>query len=180
MIRRTDFLIVSGNGRNTGKTTFICRVIKHISKQYPVTAIKVSPHFHSSDKEKAIFQGDQYVIREELDRESNKDSSLMLRAGAKRVFYIEAKDEHIKNAVDILIDGDLLEGAVICESGGLRQLIEPSLLLLLNRKGRKEIKSGFKHLAPLADHVISFNGEDFNLQPENIGFDGILWYSIEI
>ncbi len=179
MIRRTDFLIVSGNGRNTGKTSFICRVIKHISKQFPVTAIKVSPHFHSSENQDALFQGDQYIVWEELDLERNKDSSLMLRAGAKRVFYIEAKDEHLKKAVDILLDGNFLEGAVICESGGLRKIIEPSLFLLMNEEKRDELKIGFRQLIPMADHVISFNGEDFNLQPENIGFDGILWYSIE-
>lgn len=168
-------MIVSGNGRNTGKTSFICRVISHISKRQSITAIKISPHFHTIENAGCLFQGDGYIVREELDDDSKKDSSYMLKAGAKRVFYIEAKDEQIKNAIDALMEGKFLKGAIICESGGLRKVIEPSVFLLLNKTDSTEEKAGFTKLKLMADRIVMFNGKEFNLRPEDISFDGDKW-----
>ena len=177
MTRRANFMIVSGNGRNTGKTSFVCRIISSVSKSYALTAIKVSPHFHTANNEEVIIvKNKNFVLYEEIDRNSSKDSSRMLRAGAVKVFYIEAKDTHLKEAVKALFENFHIEGPVICESGGLRSLIEPSLLILLNKAGQSEMKPGFVKLLPRADKIVQFNGTDFSFNPEKIGYDGLRWH----
>ena len=144
-------MIVSGNGRNTGKTSFVCEVIRKISQKQAITAIKVSPHYHNDQKQEALFEGEGFFVLEETKTDGIKDSSRMLQSGASRVFYIEAKDESLAMVLDQLIPMISPGHAVICESGGMRKLIEPSLLLLLNEEGRDEFKTSYRNLLPLAD-----------------------------
>jgi hypothetical protein len=176
MIYQAEFMIVSGNGRNTGKTSFVCRVIRKVSQSYPITAIKVSPHFHPNRNFRNILISEEnYMICRENDPDGTKDSSRMLRAGAKKVYYIEAKDSHLEKALKALLENVPTEGPVICESGGMRQLVEPSLSILLNRPGQTETKSAFLKLTPLADRIVMFNGKDFDFLPEKVLYDGKIW-----
>ena len=129
MKHRAEFLIISGNGRNTGKTTYACRLISRTSSKYAITAIKVSPHFHPNRNFRNILLSDEnYVICIENDADGEKDSSRMLRAGAKKVYYIEATDSHLETAIKALLGKIRVEGPVICESGGMRNLVRPSLV----------------------------------------------------
>jgi len=41
-----NILLVSGNGRNSGKTTLACKIIERFSKDHEITGLKISPHFH--------------------------------------------------------------------------------------------------------------------------------------
>ena len=176
MIKKANFLILSGNGRNTGKTSFVCRVIASVSKEIPLTAIKVSPHFHPDSKlSDAIYTDEHFIISLETDPWRHKDTSRMLSAGAKKVFYIEVKDDHLEDALKAIMPSIPSDTPVICESGGMRQLIEPSIFIMLNRTGREELKAGFKKLSPLANKIIMFDGSGFDVAPELIDFDGEEW-----
>jgi len=169
-------LIISGNGRNTGKTSFLCRVISAHKNKYPVTAIKISPHFHpDTSTSAAIISNNNYSIFVENDPRRSKDSSRMIAAGATKVYYIEAIDEHLAEAWRALSPLIADAGPVVCESGGLRNLLKPSLFIMLNRSERVEIKDSFKKLSPLADKIVSFNGNSFDHAPEEIHFDGKGW-----
>ena len=177
MIQRPYFMIISGNGRNTGKTSFVCRVITSIGSTYPVTAIKVSPHFHPERSgDDVLIHNEHFIIRKELSSKKPKDSSLMLAAGAANVYYIEAIDSHLPQAINTLFRKVRIEGPVICESGGMRRIIEPSIFILLNKTDNTEEKAGFTELKPMADRIVMFNGKEFDLRPEDISFDGEKWH----
>lgn len=176
MNKKGNFLIISGNGRNTGKTSFVCRVISLVSRKYPVTAIKISPHFHPDSRiSDAIINEEHFIINVEKDPCRSKDTSRMLSAGAKKVYYIEVKDDHLEDALMAIMPSIPTDTPVICESGGMRHLIEPSLFIMLNRSDSEELKTGFKKLSPLADKIVHFDGSSFDLTPEMIQFDGIRW-----
>jgi len=175
MMQRPNFMIVSGNGRNTGKTSFVCDVIRKICKKYTVTAIKVSPHYHEKHIQEPLFEDAGYAIWEEHRQDGVKDSSRMLLSGASRVYYIESTDAHLSYALAHLLPLIPPGNAVICESGGLRKLIEPSLLVLLNKEGLEEKKQSYMDLLPLSDILVTFKGDHFDPIPENIGFDGKRW-----
>ena len=171
-----NFLIISGNGRDTGKTSFVCRVIAAHKNKYPITAIKISPHFHpDTDTSEAIIRNNNYNIYLETDPWSSKDSSRMISAGAQKVYYIEATDDTLPHAWNALKPLLTDKGPHICESGGLRHLIHPSLFIMLNRSEREELKNSFKILSPLADKIVFFDGRSFDYSPEQIHFDGERW-----
>lgn len=175
MIHRPDFMIVSGNGRNTGKTSFICEVIKNISQTHSITAIKVSPHHHDKGTHEPFLEGTGYAIWEEQLRDGIKDSSRMLHSGARKVFYVESTDAHLSDALVHLLPLIPPGEAVICESGGLRKLVEPSLLVLLNEKGRDAMKRSYIDLLPLAGACVTFKGDDFDPPAEIFTFNGSIW-----
>ena len=99
----------------------------------------------------------------------------MLRAGASEVFYLEVLDNHLSEAFNSLISIADPSGPVICESGGLRKIIEPSMFIMLNRVDGREIKAGFRKLNPLADKVVLFDGKGFDLSPDKIAFESNRW-----
>ena len=176
MILKPEFMIVSGNGRNTGKTSFVERIIRKNSTTHNITAIKVSPHFHTSENSGIIIgSGRNFRISKETDHDGRKDSSRMLRAGATKVFYIEAKDEQLPDALQFLIEIEGINGPVICESGGMRKLVEPSIFILLTRPDIKTKTSSFRDLSPLADKIIQFESGAFDLDPEKIVYTNNKW-----
>jgi len=176
MMRLENLLIISGNGRNTGKTSFACRVISTVKDNYTVTAVKVSPHFHEKKgKDEAFIINKNFTITLETDPWRSKDSSRMIAAGAQKVYYIEVTDSHLQDAFDELMPLLPEEGPIVCESGGLRNLIEPSMFIMLNEFGREELKEGFKKLSPLADKIVLFEGSNFDYSPEKIKFNGNKW-----
>lgn len=171
-----NFLIVSGNGRNSGKTGFISRLIRSVSPKQAITAVKISPHFHPDrDKKDVIIKKKNFTICTENDPDGRKDSSRMLQAGAKSVYYIEVLDEHLPQAFGELLKLPGMDRPVIFESGGLRELLVPSLYILINRRDGRKDKDSFIRKLPLADKLIFFEETSFSYPPENILFTGTRW-----
>jgi len=146
-----NWLLISGSGRNVGKTTLICRIIQEMTDIKPI-AVKISSHIHPlpEDSDWIIRKDDFSVIRETLI--SSKDSSKMLQSGAESAFYAQGPDYRLG---EILATLEIFtkNRPVICESGGLRKLIVPGIYFLV--KGEENIKPGIESLELLADKVLT-------------------------
>jgi len=129
MTARKNWIIIAGNGRNTGKTTLACQIISR-NRQLDVIGIKISPHHHHvPEAAEIIMRNDGFcIIRETVN--STKDSSRMLQAGATDVFYVQCSDEAI---ADVLPHLDRLSAGrpVVCESGAIRTLVTPALFFMV-------------------------------------------------
>ena len=132
MLHIPRLVIVAGTGRKVGKTTVACRIIKSFSKSN-ITAVKISSHFHEPQEHlKLIHRNSGYVIWEELSSLGNKDSSLMLAAGATRSFYIQAEKDASVPAFEKLIDLLPYSGPVVCESPSLAKGVMPGALIIVS------------------------------------------------
>jgi len=140
-------ILIAGDGRNVGKTTLACQLIREWSAREPVTAIKTSPHFHALQSDDEILErGAGYVIVRE-NKLSQKDSSLFLQAGASTVYFIMASQEKLGEAFLRLLPE--LEGKmVIAESGGLNEYVRPGRFLFVCRKGRDIVKKHYLKFEP--------------------------------
>jgi hypothetical protein len=126
-MKYNNLLIISGSGRNSGKTTFACKVIEKF-RSLGIISIKISPHFHKpSEGPMKVISGPGFEIYTETSIISSKDSSRMLKSGAKKVFYIQAKEESIQIAFSEIYAGIQAGSPVICESPALINYIEPGL-----------------------------------------------------
>lgn len=134
-------LLLSGTGRNCGKTTAACRLIHKVRDEGKVIAVKISPHFHGVDYPASLAEkcGD-YVIYPENRTDRPKDSSRMLAAGAASVYYIQARNECLLEAWSALSSWLEPGTPTIVEAGGLRQLIDPGVSLLLRHKEQQSRK----------------------------------------
>lgn len=117
-------LIISGAGRNVGKTTLACQLIEKYKKHVPITAVKISSHFHDlTPFQKIMIQQEGLIISEEKDRMSSKDSSRYLQAGAVHAFYMQSTAENIPLVHHWMTEN--LKGWVICESASLGNHVIP-------------------------------------------------------
>ena len=165
-IRYPQLLLIAGTGRNTGKTTFACIILRKFSSMHSIVSLKITPHFHKNIQcGNVIIDRTDLYIAEETDASTGKDSSLMLQSGAQQSFFVISGDENLDAAfqeIEKLIPfGSLL----VCESGGLRNQVVPGLFFMMNRSGNKPIKPASEKLKLLDDRLIIFDGEkiDFDL-----------------
>ena len=171
-----NLLMIAGTGRKVGKTTLACKVIRHISKKHNVVGIKISPHMHNQvNGQKIIAQGPDYLIIEETNPGSDKDSSRMLRAGATQVFSLQTKDRHFQAPFQTLM-GLIPKGQpIVCESGALLNYAKPGLFILVKRQGQTAFKKGIDQLPYQPDRWVTFDGEGFDLEATGIQFDPGGW-----
>jgi len=165
-------LIISGSGKNAGKTTLINALIHSLKPAYQVVAIKISPHFHPVRYNNFIFEcAGKYSIYEELSVLPENDSSKMKQAGASRVFYIQSKDQYVGEAFLKCLEyvDDLFP--VICESGSLDQMITPGLMIYI-RNGEKELKmDAYERISMMIDR----DRDHFKSVVDKISFQSGTW-----
>lgn len=136
MITNDQLLIVGGTGRDVGKTEFVCRLIEQISAQRPVYAIKVSSIFPGEELYHGTHSEDESYLHlfEETNRESEKDTSRMLNAGAARVFYLRTDGPGILAGFNKFVKKLPANSAVVCESNSLGQYVKPALSIMVRSK----------------------------------------------
>lgn len=132
IIKLPNVLLISGSGRNTGKTTTACGIISEISGFNEVISIKVSPHFHPlTDSLKILMEIPGLVISEEKNGNSHKDSSRFLKAGASKSYYMQGSDEQMPYLAEWINRNISGNTPVICESAGLGKYIEPGCAIYI-------------------------------------------------
>lgn len=165
-----NMILVSGSGRNVGKTTFIGRIIAQNAAKN-VVAIKITPHFHEATSGLVpIHIADNYAVYEETDRFSDKDTSLFLKAGAKRVFFIQTKDDELETAFNIVSALIGPEQPVIVESAALRKIRVPSLYIFIQKRFEK-VKPSAHEMQKLADISVFSEEESYSIDPQTIQFN---------
>ena len=124
-------LLVSGVGRNSGKTSLVCKVIGDFQSKFEITAIKISPHLHySAGNSDILVSNNNFVISRETTSNSGKDSAKFLLAGAKPVFFLQVKDIDLQEAWLELAKYLSPKKLIICEGGWLRSYAEPGISVL--------------------------------------------------
>jgi hypothetical protein len=176
----SNILLIAGNGQNSGKTTFVCSVIRRFAKTQPVTAVKISPHFHKlSGRDHILDKTEAFTIVEEFSTDRNKDSSLMLQAGAKRVFFLLADDTHLLDAFLKVLEITGTDQPVVCESGGLINVLNPGVFLFVYQVGQETTTTRKTRQADIADRVIRNDGKSFSFNSNNLVFQNNGWEIIE-
>lgn len=161
-----NMILIAGNGRNVGKTFLSCEIIRQLALSTNVIGIKISPHFHELATDNSILHRNNHFTIVDEKTISTKDSSLMLQAGAKRVFFIMAEQENLSEAFSFIRQE--LEGhAIVCESGGLCEVVHPGLFLFV-KAGEELIQK--QHLLEYAPIVVSNVHKVFDFNIKSIGY----------
>jgi hypothetical protein len=158
-----NLLLIAGNGRNVGKTYFACRVIEALSKQTTITGLKITSHIHEHNIDDVLVKKQKYIILKEKQL-SGKDSSLMLQAGAEQVFFLMAAPEYLPEAFEKL-SGYLPETPIVCESGGLHEIIRPGLFFFIQKTGTPVRKQQHLRYDPV---IVNNDGENLNFDYSRI------------
>ena len=171
-----NLLLISGSGRNCGKTTLACEIIANMARTTTVYALKISPHFHKlGDSQELLTEQPNYSLYRENDPSSAKDSSRMLKAGAKESLFLQCEDEFISEAFQAILTYLPKNYPLVCESGSLIKSYKPGLFLVLEFENSDQNKKSFQENKSLSDKLVRFDGKNFSLNINQINFNGKTW-----
>ncbi len=153
-----------------------CRIIESLP-ELRITAIKITPHFHETTPGLVLkSERDGYAIYEETNRDSSKDTSRMVKAGAAKVYFAKVKDNKLFEAFNEIMK-EVPEGTpVICESPALRTFVEPGVFIIMTSDVINKHKD-IKHLQALPHLMVKLEElENVDILP--IGFIDGSWQNI--
>ncbi len=171
MIFFSNWIIVGGTGRNTGKTTLVEKLIGKFAKINPVTAVKMAnikpgnENFHGHVI--TPFTG-KISIEKETRNDGNKDSMRFLRAGAQASWFIQTEDDFLPETFPEIRNTLKKASWIVCESNSLRNYVKPALFIMV--KGEEAVaKKNTAEILQVADVVVdALNWRQFDLLVERI------------
>jgi len=169
-----NLLLVAGTGRNSGKTSFVCRICEGWNSSLSLVCIKISIHFHWNPGADCLYSSPDMKIYEETQATSDKDTERMLKAGASKVLFIEADQEFVYAAFQKALEIIPENSAIICESGSLRRYTIPSLFIMLHTSDT-EPKESSKELLSLADKIFYFEPGHLQIPEKPVVFSNYAW-----
>ncbi|GMT45115.1 MAG: hypothetical protein IEMM0006_0947 [bacterium] len=153
----TNWIIIGGTGRNTGKTTLAEKLIEKFGSQVPVTAVKIS----NIKPENSSFHGhdvnsfrNKILIKKETRSDGKKDSMRFLRAGAFESWFIQTEDAFLPETFPEI--QTVLKKAqwIVCESNSLRNFVKPGLFIMVKGENGTFGKKDVPGLLQRADVVV--------------------------
>jgi molybdopterin-guanine dinucleotide biosynthesis protein A len=184
MIACPEMILIGAGGRNVGKTEFACKLIAaHIAKGTEVVGAKITV---IRDEKGGCPRGgdgcgvcgslhEPFCITQETDHVGCKDTMRMLHAGAARVFWLRVHSEYLEQGI-----GELLKKIghgipVVCESNSARTQIEPRFFIVIRDMNGTPLKSSCAKVLDNADYTVFFNGNGWDISPEEFLFEGGSW-----
>ncbi len=174
MVKIQNLLLVAGTGTKSGKTSLACRIITQF-RDLGITAVKITPHFHETTPGLlARYEEQGFAIYEETDMNSSKDTSRMLKAGARKVYFAKVLDDRLSEVFEKVMSLIPQGTPVICESPALRDYVEPGVFMIISSLTTNKQKD-IKHLQKLP-HVM-FNLEELDsIGNIPVGFRDGVWF----
>ncbi len=188
MIDMPNLILVTGNGRNIGKTTLVESLIQVLCLERSVFGLKVIKRdisksgfhgdhsnlfrYNSDDNKQVHFN--ELVSTSQIEEETlqipGKDTARMIKAGAKRAWIIEGKDIDLMDEIFKLSSQLELNSLVVCESAILRQFVKPKVMVAIKQSPPWENLKEWKYPFNLADIVIEKGREmpDYNIWAKKV------------
>ena len=157
----SNMLLVGSTARNNGKTTFCFAFVKKWKDACDITGLKVTTvregkgvchHGNDGCGACSSFSGGYDISEETLDS-GEKDTNMLLAAGAKRVFWIRTTAECAGEALGAVMPELPSNGLIVCESNVLAGLVKPGVIVLMHRAGIEDVKPSAGLLIEKADFV---------------------------
>lgn len=180
---KPNVLIIGSTGRNTGKTEFACRIITALAPQREIIGVKVIP----VDKEEgdchrgldgcglcSSLRG-EYKIIEETAADTEKDTSRMLKAGARKAYLLLVDKCSLEEGIQAMMEMLPDQAMVIIESNTVRKVLDPGLFLVIREFAAGSVKPTCAEVIHLADKVIGFNSLNWDFDPSHVMIQQDAW-----
>src|SRR5450759_1869588 len=99
----------------------------------------------------------------------------MLEAGAVQSYFVMTTDEYLEEAFSEILTRIAPDTMVVCESGGLRHLIQPGLFFMMRHPENIGLKLDEAKLLSLADQVVTFDEPKFDFDINSIEIADNQW-----
>lgn len=173
-----NMILIGSTARNSGKTTLAISIINKYKLNRPVIGLKVTTIHEKSGK--CIRGGEgcgvctslkgNFEITEELNADNNKDTSLLLAAGAENVYWLKTLKNNIYEGFEAFINQIPENTLIVCESNSLRKVVNPGVFIMVKNTQDSQIKKSASDVIDQADIIIENNfNNDFQEIIKEIG-----------
>lgn len=182
MLDVPNMLLIGAAERNAGKTTFAVELIRRFI-HLDILAAKATVVKETSEMCPRGGEGcgvcsslsQPFIISEEQETTANKDTSRLLAAGARRVFWLRVLREHLAEGAKALADSVGTHAPCICESNSLRLAVNPGMFFMVTRSGSSFYKSSALLVLPYVNETIDYDGNNFSFDFDRIAFCDGRW-----
>ena len=183
MIKIPGMLMIGSAGRNAGKTEFACSMISKFRTHGNIIGIKATviqetggtcPRGGRGCGVCSSLEGD-FCITEETGGPAGKDTTRLINAGASKVFWLRAVQQHLDEAVAALVDKIGRDALCVCESNRLRLAIEPGLFVMVKDSKSNRYKSSAMSIREYVDLIVESNGSKFHIDADAINLVNGKW-----
>jgi molybdopterin-guanine dinucleotide biosynthesis protein A len=169
-------IMVGSAGRNVGKTELACALIRRTAPTRDIIGLKITAVDKADGTCPRGGEGcgvctsltGPYSITEEAEESEGKDTTRLLQAGAKRVFWLRVLKSDLKEGWLALLDMVGNDAISVCESNTSRNIIQPGLFLMVHNPDKKDYKTSAAAVAHRVDRTLTFDGKTFTPDLENI------------
>lgn len=161
-------VLIGATGRNSGKTTLALMIIDFFKDKMPIAAFKLITIRDHGDICPRGGQGcgickglkDCFDIREENET-GTKDTMLLKKAGAQKVFLIRAFKENIQEALEAALRLVPENALILCESNSARLVTKPALFVMIQSSTACIVKPSAKAVIEYADVILPQDEQAF-------------------
>jgi hypothetical protein len=161
-------ILIGSTARNSGKTALATSIINKYRLNHHVIALKVTTIAEKNGK--CIRGGEgcgtcsslkgNFEITEELNAAGNKDTALLLAAGAEKVYWLKVLKSHMNVGFEEFISLVPVNAIIVCESNSLRKVVKPGVFIMMKTPGDNTIKNSAAEVMSQAGIVYENNLED--------------------
>ena len=187
LISYPHMLLIGSSGRNIGKTHLATSIIQKNRSLTDIIGLKITtikektktcPHGNENCSVCSEIEGN-YLIREEKDRSLEKDTSLLLNAGAKKVYWLIVLEDNLDEGARALLDVIPTDSVIVAESNRFRLAVQPGFFLMLINP-QKKIKKSANRVQKFADLIIETDGKQFDYDIDKIRYFQDRWQILRI
>jgi len=182
LISYPHMLLIGSSRRNIGKTHLATSIIRRNRSITDIIGLKITtieektktcPHGNENCSVCSEIEGN-YLIREEKDGSLEKDTSLLLKAGAKKVYWLIVLEDKLDEGARALLNVIPADSVIVAESNRFRLAVQPGLFLMLINP-QKKIKESAKQVRKFADLILETDGKKFDYDIDKIGYFQDKW-----
>lgn len=160
-LKAGHMVLIGATGRNSGKTTLAIQIIEALKEHIPIVAFKLITIKEHGDICPRGGQGcgickglkDCFDIIEEKGS-GTKDTMLLKKAGADKVFLIRAFKENLREALKEALKLVPENALILCESNSARLVVKPAVFIMIKSSTAPDVKLTAKAVMQYADVIL--------------------------
>lgn len=163
-----QMILIGSSGRNSGKTTIAVKLIDQLKNKFSIIGLKITTIEQKNGKCPRGGDGcgtcsnlkGNFELLEETNKNSKKDTSILLAAGAEKVYWLKCLKTDIDSAISAFMTLISENALIICESNSLRNVVDPGIFVMLNNTKNNIIKKSASEVVDKADIIIENDFKD--------------------
>jgi Ni2+-binding GTPase involved in maturation of urease and hydrogenase len=163
-----QMILIGSSGRNSGKTTLAAQLINQLENKSSIIGLKITTIEQKNGKCPRGGDGcgtcsnlkGNFELLEETNKNSKKDTSILLKAGAEKVYWLKCLKTDIGSAINNFMSRIPENTLIICESNSLRNVVNPGIFIMINNTNNNIIKKSASEVIDKADIIIENDFKD--------------------